>query len=190
MIQLYVGKKMKKAHCPAHGEYGISMYSLPECPECVKERMTFPFGDDPKHAPTDANTVGSFKSFRSNQISAENIFNYMSTGDCTNPTGCKVYYATGHGSFNAVSLKPCGMIPGSGARNGSGWEAQLAVLQDITGHSEKGPHFSFEEIPHFESRIQNGEWQEAQKCIACNEIYVYQIGTKCPACQQGSGGNG
>lgn len=181
---------MKNAHCPIHGEYTLSVYSLPECPKCVKDRMTFPFGDDPKHAPIDATSVTKFKSFRSDQISTESIFDYMSTGDSTNPTGCKVYYSPDHDSFNAVTLKPCGLIPGSGARNGSGWEAHLAILLDIQGRSQKGPHFSFEEIPYFENRIQNGNWKEATKCVDCNEIYVYQAGTKCPACQQDDGING
>lgn len=146
--------------------------------------MKFPDGDDPKHLPTDAASVIKFKSFRSDQISAKNIFDYMSSGDASNPTGCKVYFYPAENSFNAVSLEPCGKIPGSGARHGSGFAAQLAVLQDITGKSSKGPHFAYEEIPHFEMRIRSGEWIEAPKCASCANIYVYVAGGVCPACTE------
>lgn len=144
--------------------------------------MTFPYGDDPKHFPTDAAAVTRFKSFRSDQICAKAIFDYMSSGDAMNPTGCKLYYYPKENSFNAVSLEPCGKIPGSGARDGSGFAAHLAVLQDITGKSTKGPHFAYEDIPHFEMRIRSGEWIEAPKCASCSTISVYVVGGICPAC--------
>ncbi len=173
-----------KAICAQHGEFNMSLYSLPECPQCIRARMVFPDGDDPKHMPTDASGVNKFKSFRSDQISAAAIFNYMASGDPSNPTGCAIFYSPKQQSFNAVSREPCGLIPGSGARDGSGWAAQLAVLQDITGKSSKGPHFAFEEIPHFNDRIANGEWVEAPKCAACGNAYVYVVGAKCLACLQ------
>ena len=171
-----------KANCPRHGDYNLDSYTLPECPACIRARMKFPDGDDPKHFPTNAANVGRFKSFRSDQITAKAIFDYMSSGDVSNPTGCKIYYYPAENSFNAVSREPYGMIPGSGAKAGSGFAAHLAVLQDITGKSLKGPHFAYEDIPHFEMRIRNGEWIEAPKCVSCSTVYVYAPDGICPAC--------
>lgn len=171
-----------KATCDKHGAYNLSLYSLPECPECIRSRMVFPDGEDPKHAPTEATRISGFKSFRSSEISTINIFQYMAAGDDLNPTGCKIYYYPAKQSFNAVSLMPCGKIPGSGARDGSAWAAELAVLQDLTGKSSKGPHFAFEEVPHFEARLRSGEWVEAPKCVECSNAYVYSSGDKCSAC--------
>lgn len=172
------------AKCPIHGEFTLSLYSLPECPDCIRSRMVFPDGDDPKHAPTNPATISKFKSFRSDQISTTAIFNYMASGDSTNPSGCVLYYYEKEKSFNAVSLEPFGLIPGSGARNGTAWAAQFAVLQDVTGKSAKGPHFAYEEIPHLESRIQNGEWKKAPQCVCCSNAWVYASGIKCLACEQ------
>lgn len=177
---------MKIANCHKHGQFWLSPHTLPECPECIKERFVFPDAEDPKHAPTDASTVKGFRSFRSDQISADAIFNYMAYNNGAAQSGCNLYYYPKEKSFNAISLEPCGLIPGSGAKNGTATAARFALLQDITGKSAKGPHFAYEDVAHFEKRLADGEWTEAPKCIKCNEIYVYVSGTQCLACSQGT----
>ena len=170
-----------KASCPAHGEYTL-FGTFPECPRCIQARMKFPNGDDPKHSITGAQAAKGFASYKADGVDSVAVFDYMATGAGVNPSGCQIFYHTGEQSFNAVSFEPLGQIPGSGVKKGTGFACQLAVLQDIQGKSNKGPHWAYEDIPHFNQRLAKGEWVLAARCISCGVNPVYSTGDKCPVC--------
>lgn len=170
-----------KAHCLLHGDYELSALGFPECPECIRGRFKFPDGDDPKHSATGAAAAGGFASFKSDQINSQAIFDHMKTNK-VDPSGCMILIHTGHKSFNAVSLEPCGRIPGSGISAAGDFACHLAILQDITGKSSKGPHWAYEDVTHFNGRLAKGEFVPAPRCVACATVPVYVVGAKCPAC--------
>jgi hypothetical protein len=180
-----------KVLCATHGEYDLLPLGFPECPECIRALFKFPKGDDPKHSPTGALASSSHASYKSDQVDSNAVFAYMATG-CGNPSGCLIYFHTGHKSFNAVSLEPCGQIPGSGIAPTGHYGCHIAILQDITGKSSKGPHWAYEESTYFHQRVARGEFVKAPYCMTCHLIPVYELNTECPLClakraQQGQG---
>lgn len=170
-----------KVSCPTHGPYELNACGFPECPECIRGRFKFANGDDPKHSATGAAASTSFASFKSDQVKSDAVFNHMAANSA-DPSGCMILYHTGHKSFNAVSYQPCEKIPGSGISPAGNYPCHLAILQDLAGKSSKGPHWAYEEVGHFNTRIAKGEFIPAPRCIRCGTIPVYVAGSKCPAC--------
>jgi hypothetical protein len=169
------------AQCLVHGEFEMAPHGLPECPECIRGRFRYANGDDPKHTATGAAAARGFASYRSDQINSQVVFDYLQANK-TDPSGCMIYFHTGHKSFNAVSLEPCGKIPGSGISPARHFACHLAILQDITGKSSKGPHWAYEDLVHFQNRVAKGEFVPAPRCVVCATVPVYLAGSKCPAC--------
>jgi len=170
-----------RASCSVHGDYELTAFGFPECPECIRNRFKFPDGDDPKHSATGAAAACGFASYKSDQINSQAIFDHMKVNEL-DPSGCMILSHTDHKSFNAVSLEPCGRIPGSGISTTGDFACHLAILQDITGKSSKGPHWAYEDVSHFNDRLSKGEFVPAQRCAACATIPVYEMGAMCPAC--------
>jgi len=169
--------------CPNCGnEFELGERTLPDCPQCVKDKMVHPNGLSPKHTPGTAPTNASYIA---DGVNAEAIFDYMAGGNHTEPSGCEIYYAPRYNSFNAVSYKPLGEIPGSGDFNGAPEAYQFAVWFDIEGQSSQGPHIAFEEESHLRQRVNNGEWVPAPKCASCGKVVVLQNGGACLNCQLG-----
>lgn len=173
-----------KRTCPdCRHEFELGLNTLPECPKCIANRMQHPDGIKPEHTPLGASTRSSFASYIADGVSPTGLFDYMSNGPHTHESGCVLFSAPKHNSFNAVSYLPLGDIPGSGIKAGSHFASEFAVLVDVQGNNSEGPHWNFEEEPHLQQRIANKEWIPAPKCAHCAEVYVYSPGDICLNCQ-------
>ena len=175
--------------CPACGtEYELGPNTLPECPECIRRRMVHPDGLSDKHKP--ATNPGN-SSYIADGVNPKAIYDYMSGGSHIANSGCEVFYAPSYGSFNAVSYKPLGQIPGSGDFGSSGpTPSQFAVWVDLRGNSKQGTHLNFEDEGHLNQLIANGEWVHVPKCSQCGQVRVYNAGDVCLNCQVSGGGTG
>jgi hypothetical protein len=177
-----------KHNCPKCGaEYELGLSTLPECSECIRMRMIHPDGVSTKHTP---GTAPAKASYIADGVDAKAVFDYMSGGSHSQPSGCVIYYAPKYNSFNAVSYKPLHDIPGSGNFTGTPMAHQFAVLQDIQGKSSQGPHWTFEEETHLQRRVETSEWVPAPKCSKCGNTCVYNRGDLCLNCLLSGGGSG
>lgn len=165
-------------------QYELGPGTLPECPECIRHRFKHPEGIKPKHTLPYATQSKSFSSYIGDAVDPVEVFDYMAYGPHTSPSGCEVFYSKSHDSFNAVSFKPLGQIPGSGIQAGHPCAMEFAVLVDLQGRNNDGPHLTFEASAHLQNRIDCGEWSPAPKCTACGEVYMYTQDDKCINCKQ------
>jgi predicted RNA-binding Zn-ribbon protein involved in translation (DUF1610 family) len=166
--------------CTLCGEqYELALGSLPECPECIRRRMPSPGGVKFKHTFSGAVQSNSFSSYKAAGFDGDKVFDYMAYGPHTSPSGCEVFYSKRHDSFNAVSHKPLGEIPGSGIQAGHHFASEFAILADLQGE----PHWMFETQKDLQQRIDNDEYVSS-KCAACGAVTVYTEGSKCLNCQQ------
>ena len=177
-----------KHKCPICGtEYELGLNTLPECSECIRKRMVHLDGLSDKHKPA---TAPPKASYIADGVDAKAVFDYMAGGTHSQPSGCIIFYAPKHNSFNAVSYRPLGDIPGSGNFTGSTRAHQFAVLQDIEGKKGQGPRWAFEEETHLQQRVANKEWIPAPMCINCHKTCVYTADSVCWNCQLSGGSSG
>jgi hypothetical protein len=172
-----------KHKCPVCSQvYELTEKTLPCCPNCVKGKMVHPDGLSSKHrygtAPANASYVGD-------GVDTNAVLNYMASDSQTGPSGCIVFYSPKYNSYNAVSYKPLGDIPGSGNFGGTPQAAQFAVLFDIEGKTSQGPHWSFEEEGHLNQRVAKREWVTPNVCSVCGKIPVFVPGDTCVNCRAG-----
>lgn len=174
-----------KHNCPICGhDYELGPGTLPECPECIRLRFQHPGGIKWKHTPSGAASSETFASFVADGMDGEKMYDYLAYGPHTQPTGCEVFYSHKFNSFNAVTFEPLNQIPGSGNATGIPFASNYAVLQDIQGNSEDGPHWAFEDPSHLQHRIMSGKYSRAPKCSQCDTVVVYNAGDVCLNCQR------
>ena len=92
------------------------------------------------------------------------------------------YYSQKHDSYNAISYKPCGDIPGSGITSGAVHASEFAVLVDLKGTSKHGPHWLFMTHEEVDAKQASAEWVQVSKCHKCGRRPVYKFGDWCQAC--------
>jgi hypothetical protein len=174
-----------KRKCTACGtEHELGPNTLPECPECIRARFKYPKGVKPKHTLSGASSAATYASYGDAAIDPDNIFRYMAYGPHTTASGCAIFYSMTHGSFNAVSHLPLGQIPGSGIKYGHHFAAHYAVLVDLEGKSNDGPHWEYEDQAHLDHRLSTGEWIPVPMCASCGKVVVYNSGDICLNCQK------
>jgi len=169
-------------------QYELGQGTLPICPHCVKAKMLHPDGLSPKHTFLGALASTSYASYIGDGIKPDEIYNYMTSGNQPGPSGCELFYSRTHNSWNAVSFKPMGNIPGSGIGPSGPHAAEYAVLADIEGKSKQGPHWMFEDAASLAKRRANGDWTDGHKCAKCSAVWVLRVGDICQNCQSSAGG--
>jgi hypothetical protein len=92
-----------KIRCPVHGDFPVVAGGLPECPNCIRDRMKFPNGDDDKHTRTGAAASTSFATYQSDQLNSPTLFNFMASG------GAQLWYDQKYKNYTASSTRPLGM---------------------------------------------------------------------------------
>src|SRR5688500_9010145 len=107
---------MKCSACGA--EFTLGPKTLPECPTCIVSRMKLPDGMKSKHFFGGAKPGEGYASYIAHGVDPKQVFDYMAQGPHIAESGCEVFYSSKHDSFNAVTYKPLGEIPGSGAAPG------------------------------------------------------------------------
>jgi DNA-directed RNA polymerase subunit RPC12/RpoP len=168
-------------------EFDSSLVLFPECPECIRKRMTFPGGIQPRHAAGRATPAGGGRPKSYAAMDGTKIFDFMAYSPGSDPSGsgCELVYAPKHGSYNAICHKPLGQIPGSGIdRTTSGhFPAEFAVLVDVTATKAAGPKFMFEEEANIGNRFTSGEWVRVHMYTKCGKKQSYLPSGLCISCQ-------
>lgn len=142
-------------------------------------------GISPKHA-NQTTPLKDHTSFIASGIDARAVFDYMAGGAHTTASGCLIYYSHKHNSYNAISYKPCGDIPGSGITSGAVHASEFAVLVDLQGTSKQGPHWMFMTHDEVAKKQASSEWTQISTCQKCRRRPVYKFGDWCQACIYGA----
>jgi len=149
--------------------------------------MTHPDGLSSKHTLAGALASTSYASYIADGVQPDKIFNHMTGGIYSQPSGCELFYSMAHNSWNAVSYMPLGSIPGSGTGPSGPHAAEFAVLADIEGKYKQGPHWMFEDATSLQNRRKNGEWVDGYKCVKCGIVWVLARGDSCLNCKSAGG---
>ena len=173
-----------KQKCPNCGfTYELEADGFHFCPKCVCKKMKYSYGITPKHTSSGAASYGEGTSYISDQVNGEQIFNYLTGGKYTNPTGAEFVRSARYNSVNAICYKPLGEIPGSGIAPGGDHAAEFAVLFDIEGKSDTGPHFAFYTSKEISTRLSSADWVRLPMCSKCKQITVTNVGDICLNCR-------
>jgi hypothetical protein len=95
-------------------EFDTAPVYFPECPECIRSRMTVAGGIQPHHTLAGATTAPGKRPKSHAAMDGQKIFDFMAYSPGTEPagSGCYLVSVLGHGSINAVCHKPLGQIRG------------------------------------------------------------------------------
>jgi hypothetical protein len=151
------------------------------CPYCVLSKMTYPYGVTPKHTISRAPAHGPGTSFISDNINGEQIFNFLTRSIHSAQTGSEFVRSTNYNTVNAICHMPLGEIPGSGITTTGDQPAVFAVLYDLEGKSNTGPHFAFFTERQIAAQLST-DWVRLPMCGKCNKITVFQPGDVCANC--------
>jgi hypothetical protein len=143
--------------------------------------LKHPYAITPKHTPTGAAAKGVGTSYISDKVNGEQIFKFLTETQHPNPSGAELVWSRKHNSLNAICHKPLDEIPGSGISPRGHEPAAFAVLYDIKGNSDTGPHFAFYTEDQIKNQFAN-DWVRLPMCSSCNKITVFNAGDKCPNC--------
>ena len=172
-------------------EFDSAPVFFPECPECIRKRMTFPGGIQPHHTAGGVTPAGGGRPKSYAAMDGGKIFDFMAYSPGTEPagSGCQLVYSPKHGSYNAICHRPLGEIPGSGVdpRTSGHFPAEFAVLVDVTATKKAGPKFMFEEEANIGKRFTSGEWVKVPMCTACGKKQTYHASVLCISCQANQG---
>ena len=176
---------MSEIQCPTCGhKFVLIASSFPDCPECIKSRMKAPDGLTEKHESPPVPLTDNV-SFIAAGVNPGNLFDYMSGDQHLDVSGCQTYYSQKHDSYNSISHKPCGEIPGSGVSSGMAHASEFAVLLDIKGDCAQGAHWMFMTQLEIDEKVASAEWALTPKCKSCGLYPVYSVGDDCFACTAG-----
>lgn len=180
------------AKCNTCGvEFDTDPVFFPECPECIRNRMTVPGGIQPHHTLAGATTATGKRPKSYAAMDGQKIFDFMAYNPGSEPagSGCYLVSVPGHGSVNAVCHRPLGQIPGSGIdpHTTDHFQAEFAVLVDIEGKKSAGPKFMFEEEANICRRFASGEWVPLPMCGACGKKQAYPGSGLCISCRASLG---
>lgn len=156
---------------------------FPFCPHCVQGNLAGTWGIVHRHTPPGARAIGSGKSFISDAVNGQAIFEYMRDGPLTGASGCLIATAILHGTISAISHKPLGATPGSGIGPSGEYAADFAVLYDVEGRTNTKAHFAFYTPAQLFTEIGKGDFVIWPFCNVCSKIQVPPPGGACPNCQ-------
>lgn len=158
---------------------------FPFCPHCVQINLGGSWGIVTRHTPAGARAIGPGKSFISDSVNGQAIFEYMRDDAHTGLSGCVIASVPGHGTISAISYMPLGQIPGSGIAPGGEYAAEFAVLYDVEGRTNTKSHFAFYTPGQLFGEIGRGAFVVWPYCSVCNKVQVSPPSGKCLNCQLG-----